>query len=78
MSQSFQRFDDCFLLIAASSAERQKSGLKLLCRALDFSSLIAVSGVVIRAAMAIGSLGGHQLRASRENFHTSHLMNQAA
>ena len=35
MSQSFQRFDDCFLLIAASSAERQKSRLQLLCRTLD-------------------------------------------
>jgi len=35
MSEAFQRFNDCFLLIVISSVERQKSQLKLLCQALD-------------------------------------------
>ena len=63
MSQSFQRFDDCFLLIAASSAER--FGHK--------SSLIAISGVVDCAV----ALGGGRLRALRANFHTLHLIIEA-
>ena len=37
------------------------------------TSWIAISGVVVRAVMV---LGGRQLRALRENFHTSHLVNE--